>query len=61
MTKSENRELDTIRRYLSAGMKDTAARALSALVRSTRNRNTSHALMALAIDWGLITNEEFII
>ena len=61
MTKSENRELDMIRRYLNAGMTDTAARALSALVRSTRNRTTSYELMRLAIDWDLLAHEDFII
>lgn len=40
MTKAEARELENIRIYLAAGMPDTAARALSALVRATRKRTT---------------------
>ena len=40
MTKSENHEIQNIMTYHAAGMTDTAARALSALIRaaSTRSR-----------------------
>ena len=61
MTKAEARELERVRLYLAAEMPDTAARALSALVRSTRKRTTSAQLMELAIDWNLLHRPEFII
>lgn len=61
MTKSEGRELETIRKYLALGMADTAARALSALVRATRSRKTSAQLMELAVDWNLLHRPEFIV
>ena len=54
MTKSETRELAKIETYLSAGMTDTAARSLSALIRSTLSRKTSFELMQWAIESGLI-------
>lgn len=61
MTKSEARELENVKRYMAAGMPDTAARALSALVRATRNRNTSAELMSQAIQLDLLHRPEFII
>jgi hypothetical protein len=61
MTKAEARELENIRIYLAAGMPDTAARALSALVRATRKRTTSAQLMELAVDWNLLHRPEFIV
>ena len=61
MTKAEGRELETIRKYLIAGMPDTAARALSALVRATRSRKTSAQLIELASNWNLLHRPEFII
>lgn len=61
MTKSEARELENVKRYMAAGMPDTAARALSALVRATRNRNTSTELMSQAIQLDLLHRPEFII
>lgn len=61
MTKSEARELENVKRYIAAGMPDTAARALSALVRATRNRNTSAELMSQAIQMDLLHRPEFII
>lgn len=61
MTKAEARELQNVKKYLAAGMPDTAARALSALVRSTRNRTTSAELMSQAIQLDLLHHPEFII
>jgi hypothetical protein len=61
MTKAEARELENVRRYIAAGMPDTAARALSALVRSTRSLNTSAELMSQAIQLELLHRPEFII
>jgi hypothetical protein len=61
MTKSEARELENVKRYIAAGMSDTAARALSALVRATRSLNTSAELMSQAIQLDLLHRPEFII
>ena len=61
MTKSEARELENVKRYIAAGMPLSAARALSALVRSTRNRNTSAELMSQAIQLDLLHRPEFIV
>lgn len=61
MTKSEARELENVKRYIAAGMPDTAARALSALVRATRSRNTSAELMSQAIQLDLLHRPEFIV
>lgn len=60
MTKSETREVDKIKTFLLAGMTDTAARSLSALIRSTLSRKTSQELMQWAIESGLIFHPEFI-
>jgi len=61
MTKAEARELENVKRYIAAGMPDTAARALSALVRATRKRTTSAELMSQAIQLDLLHRPEFII
>jgi hypothetical protein len=61
MTKAEARELENVKRYIAAGMPDTAARALSALVRATRSLNTSAELMSQAIQLELLHRPEFII
>ena len=61
MTKAETRELAIINRYLAAGMRDTAARALSALIRCTRSRKTSFELMQQAVALDLIHSPDFII
>jgi len=61
MTKAEARELENVRRYIAAGMPDTAARALSALVRATRKRTTSAELMSHAVTLNLLHRPEFII
>jgi hypothetical protein len=61
MTKAEARELQSVKTYLTAGMPDTAARALSAMVRATRNRTTSAELMTYAAELNLLHRPEFII
>ena len=60
MTKSENREIKTIEAYMAAGMTDTAARALSALIRAASSRSRPD-LMIYAHALKLNTNPEFII
>jgi len=63
MNKSEQREVEMIRKYIIVGMTDTAARALSALIRAARTNKSRAALMELAgsSGWGLINHPEFII
>lgn len=61
MTKSEARELEHIRAYVRMDMADTAARGLSALIRSCRNGKTRALLLELASEWELSRNPEFIL
>ena len=59
MTKSEQKELKTIERYLAAGMLDTAARGASALLRAASPRSAK-AIREWAKAHGLATHPEFI-
>ena len=61
MTKIEQRELKSICLYIAAGMRDTAARSLSALIRASRTKKSRDALMAQAVAFGLTTEPEFIV
>jgi hypothetical protein len=61
MTKHETRELANVELYISAGMHDTAARALSALVRAARTFKSSHELMQHAVRLNLLHRPEFVI
>ena len=63
MTKSEAREVEAIRTYVRLGMDDTAARALSALIRAARTAKSRNELMALAgpQQWGYVNHPEFIV
>ena len=61
VTKSETREIENVKRYMAAGMPDTAARALSALVRAARTRKSSAELMQHAVELNLLHRAEFII
>ena len=63
MTKSETREIETIRTYVRMGMDDTAARALSSLIRAARTEKSKQALMAYAgpQGFGYLNHPEFII
>jgi hypothetical protein len=61
MTKSEQRELKSVCLYIAAGMRDTAARSLSALIRACRTKKSRDALMAQAVALGLTSEPEFII
>jgi hypothetical protein len=60
MTKSENREIKTIEAYQAAGMQDTAARAMSALIRAASSRSRPD-LMIYAHALNLTAHPEFII
>jgi len=59
MTKSEQKELKTIERYLAAGMLDTAARGASALFRAASPRS-SKEIREWAKAHGLDKHPEFI-
>ena len=61
MTKSETRELANARMYVAAGMHDTAARALSALIRAARTNASRTELLAEARKLGVHTSPEFIV
>jgi hypothetical protein len=61
MTKSENREVATAIRYSAAGLgPDYLARALSALYRSARTSKSQNEIMAIALAYGVVSNDEFI-
>lgn len=61
MNKFEQREMKSICLYLAAGMNDTAARALSALIRAARTKKSRDALLFQAKAFNLDTLPEFII
>ena len=61
MNKAETRELQQVKAYIAAGMTDTAARALSALIRATMRRTTAHELHRFAIEHQLHIHPDFII
>ena len=61
MTKSENREIKNVELYLAHGMTDTAARALSALIRAARTSTSRANLMVYAQAFKLTNNPEFVI
>jgi thioredoxin-like negative regulator of GroEL len=60
MTKAEQRQLDIVKKYHRMGHPDTAARSLSALIRSTRGKNTAAQLRTVAEVLGLTKNPDFI-
>lgn len=59
MNKSQAKQLDNVKLYIAHGMRDTAARALSAMIRAAMVRKTAHALYAFAVEQGLHTEPEF--
>ena len=61
MNKSETREMKSIYLYIAAGMHDTAARALSSLVRAARTNKSRDALLFQAYALRLRDLPEFII
>ena len=60
MTKQQTKQVAMIQVYLDNGMADTAARSLSALIRSAMRNSDQVELQRLALDLGLTTNPEFI-
>ena len=61
MTKSELREIVFVIQYHKLGMRDTAARALSALIRAARTKRSSTALWEYATLLGLDNHPDFIV
>ena len=59
MTKSEQKEIKSIERYIAAGMLDTAARSASTLLRAASPRSAK-AIREWAKAHGLATHPEFI-
>jgi hypothetical protein len=61
MNKSELREIVFVIQYHKLGMRDTAARALSALIRAARTKRSSAALWEYATLLGLDNHPDFIV
>jgi hypothetical protein len=60
MTKSEQREVNKVNLFLQHGMKDTAARSLSALIRGAMTNKSERELRQIAVDLKLTQEPEFI-
>lgn len=61
MTKQQSREIATVQKYIALGMIDTAARTVSALIRSAMRAKDVAELRAFADAHGLTKHEDFII
>lgn len=61
MNKAQKRQVALIEVYLANGMPDTAARSLSALIRSALTSKSRAELLSLAASFGVINHPEFII
>jgi hypothetical protein len=62
MTKAETREISRAIRYSAAGLgQDYLARALSALYRAARTTKSQNEILALALAYSVVSNQEFII
>lgn len=61
MTKAEQRQLDIVKKYHRMGHPENAALSLSALIRSTRGKNTAAQLRKVAEVLGLTNHPDFII
>ena len=60
MTKSENRELLNVLKYMDTD-KGMAARCLATIIRSSRSRKTKAELLGLALAYKLNQRIEFVI
>jgi len=60
MTKSEKREIATIVKMQHFGA-NYVARALSALYRSARSTKSQNEIMAVALAFGVVSNDEFVV
>lgn len=61
MNKAQTKQLDNVKLYIANDMRDTAARALSAMIRAALVRKTAHELRAFAVEHQLHVEPEFII
>ena len=60
MNKAQSKEIKMIEIYLANGMTDTAARSLSALIRSALTNKSAAELRSLAVQYKLVNHPEFI-
>lgn len=61
MNKHQTKQVAMVNVYLANGMADTAARSLSALIRSAMTKKSQCALLALAQELNINNHPEFII
>ena len=61
MTKTETQALTNVRMYAVAGLRDTAARSLSALIRAARTNASKAELLAEARKLGVDKLPEFVV
>jgi hypothetical protein len=61
MTKSETRETALTLKFGATLGPDYMARALSALYRAARSTKSQNELLAIALAYGVVSNDEFII
>jgi hypothetical protein len=61
MNKAQTKQLENVKLYIANDMRDTAARALSAMIRASLVRKTAHELHAFAVEHQLHVEPEFII
>jgi hypothetical protein len=61
MTKPQAREIATAQKYIALGMIDTAARTVSALIRSAMRAKDQAEILAFAETHGLTSHPDFIV
>ena len=61
MNKAEKKQLEMVHAYLDNGMLDTAARSLSAMIRSTMSDKTKADLFYVAYHFKLRDHQDFIV
>ena len=61
MTKSEIRDVSKTIQYGATLGPDYIARALSALFRSARSKKSQNEILAVALAYGVVSHDEFII
>ena len=61
MNKVEAREYASAQKFMQHGMADTAARTMSALIRSCRTQRSYIALMTASQEMGITNQPDFII
>lgn len=61
MTKQQKKQIEMAQLYLSMGVKDAAARSVSALIRSAMSAKSRNALLAFAVENNIQNHPDFII